>query len=179
MPSTKKPSTINHQPSTAFTLRKARLEDFEEIYDIFCQVLNAGETYSYTLEEMTPDRSLAYWISAPGTFGYVVDVDGKVAAMAALRPNRTGRGGHVANASFIVHPDYRGRGIARAMGEYVIKEAKKKKYMAIQYNFVVSTNEVAVKLWKSLGYKIIGTMPKGFKHIKKGLVDVYIMHRFL
>lgn len=165
-------------PST-FTLRKARLEDFEEIYDIFCHVLDAGETYAYTREEMTPDRSLAYWISAPGTQCFVADVKGKVAGMMAVRPHRTGRGGHVANASFIVHPEYRRMGIATAMGNHALKIAKKSGYKAMQFNFVVSINKVAVALWESLGFKIVGTIPKGFHHAKKGLVDVNIMHRFL
>ena len=166
-------------PKAAFALRQARLEDFEEIYDIFCHVLTEAKTYSYTLEEMTPDRSLAYWISAPGTHCFVADVDGKVAGVSAVRPNRTGRAGHVANASFMVHPDYRGRGIARAMGKNALKFAKKQGYKAVQFNFVVSVNEVAVKLWKSLGFTIVGTLPKGFQHATKGLVDVYVMHQFL
>ena len=162
-----------------FTIRPARLEDFEEIYDIFCHVLEEGETYSYTLAEMTPERSLAYWISAHGTKCYVADIDGKVAGVAAIRPNRTGRAGHVANASFMVHKDFRRRGIARALGQFALKQAKKSGYKAMQFNFVVSVNKVAVALWQSLGFKIIGTMPKGFKHAKKGLVDAYIMHQFL
>lgn len=162
-----------------FTLRLARLEDFEEIYDIFQKVLSEGHTYSYTPVEMTPERSLAYWMSAPGTHCYVADVGGKVAAMAAVRPNRTGRGGHVANASFIVHPNYRRMGIARALGKHALSVAKKSGYKAMQFNFVVSTNVVAIDLWKSLGFNIVGTLPKVFRHPKKGLVDVYIMHRFL
>jgi len=162
-----------------FTLRVARLEDFEEIYDIFCRVLSDGKTYSYTVEEMTPDRSLAYWISAPGTYCVVADVGGKVAGVTAVRPNRTGRAHHVANASFIVHPEYRRLGIAKALGNRALQYAKKQKYKAMQFNFVVSVNEVAVKLWKSLGFNIVGTLPKGFQHATKGLVDVYIMHRYL
>jgi L-amino acid N-acyltransferase YncA len=170
---------LAQDPKPSFTLRKARLEDFEEIYDIFREVLEEGATYSYTLAEMTPERSLAYWISAAGTQCFVADVEGKVAGVCAIRPNRTGRAGHVANASFIVHPDYRRQGIARALGKHALKTAKKAGYQAMQFNFVVSVNKVAVELWQSLGFKVIGTMPKGFNHAKKGLVDVYIMHTFL
>jgi L-amino acid N-acyltransferase YncA len=162
-----------------FTIRDARLEDFEEIYAIFCHVLEEGRTYSYTLEEMTPERSLAYWISAPGTHCFVADVKGKVAGVSAVRPNRTGRAGHVANASFIVHPAYRKQGIAKAMGKKAIIFAKKEGYKAMQFNFVVSANQTAVELWMDLGFKVVGTLPKGFKHATKGKVDVYIMHRFL
>ncbi len=163
----------------SFDIRPARLEDFEEIYDIFCKVLSEGKTYSYTLAEMTPERSLAYWISAPGTHCMVADIDGKVAGVAAVRPHRTGRAHHVANASFIVHPDYRRMGIAKALGRSALKYAKKQGYLAMQFNFVVSVNKVAVDLWQSLGFKIVGTLPKGFNHVSKGLVDVYIMHQFL
>lgn len=162
-----------------YTIRPARLEDFEEIYDIFCKVLTEGKTYSYTLAEMTPERSLAYWISAAGTHCMVADVEGKVAGVAAIRPWRTGRAHHVANASFIVHPDFRRLGIARKLGETALEFAKNQGYQAMQFQFVVSVNVVAVELWKSLGFNIVGTMPKVFDHAQQGLVDVYIMHRFL
>jgi L-amino acid N-acyltransferase YncA len=164
---------------TEFILREARLEDFEEIYDIFCHVLNEGKTYSYTLEEMTPERSLAYWISAPGTHCFVADAKGKVAGVCAVRPNRTGRAGHVANASFMVHPSYRKQGIAKTLGKKAIGFAKKEGYKSMQFNFVVSANQAAVELWMDLGFKVVGTLPKGFKHATRGKVDVYIMHRFL
>lgn len=159
--------------------REARLEDFEEIYHIFCHVLDEGKTYSYTREEMTPERSLAYWISAPGTHCIIADANGKVAGVAAVRPNRTGRAGHVANASFIVHPHYRRLGIAKNLGKKALQWARKEGYKAMQFNFVVSVNSIAVELWMDLGFKVVGTLPKGFRHATKGKVDVYIMHKFL
>lgn len=162
-----------------FTIRTARLEDFEEIYDIFQRVLRAGDTYYYTPEEMTPERSMAYWISAPETHCFVVDVEGKVEAMSAIRPYRTGRGSHVANAAFVVDPDHRGKGFGRALAEFTLNEAKKLGYLAMVFHAVISTNAAAVKLWQSLGMAIVGTLPKGFQHASGELVDVYIMHRFL
>ncbi|MDX2112691.1 MAG: GNAT family N-acetyltransferase [Alphaproteobacteria bacterium] len=177
MKSKNKVPITKHQAQ--YFIRPARLEDFEEIYGIFCQILDEGMTYSYTREEMTPERSLAYWMTAPDTHCYVADVGGKVAGIATIRRNRTGRAEHVANASFIVHPEFRGIGIAKALGGHALKTAKKLGYKAMQFNFVVSTNEVAVKLWQSLGMKIVGTLPKGFRHAKKGYVDVYVMHQFL
>lgn len=162
------------------TIRKAHLEDFETIYDIFTRILDEGETYSYTREEMTPERSLAYWISAPGTHCYIAEVEGEeIGGFCAIRPNRTGRAGHVANASFIVSPDHRAKGIGKAMGTFALRRAKDLGYKAMQFNFVVSANSVAVKLWQSLGFKIVGTLPKGYLHASKGLVDVYVMHQFL
>lgn len=168
-----------HQPTIGFTIRPAELRDFPQIYDTFNEVLDEGSTYSYTREEMTPDRSMAYWLSASGTHCIVADVAGELAGFVALRPNRTGRAGHVANASFIVGRTHRGKGIARALGEHVLKLAKEQGYEAMQFNFVVSTNDVAVKLWQSLGFQIVGTLPKGYRHAEHGMVDVYVMHRVL
>ncbi len=161
------------------TIRPATLADFPAIYAIFQEVLEEGSTYSYTPEEMTADRSLAYWISGEGTHCFVAEVEGKVAGICAIRPNRTGRACHVANASFIVDKLYRRLGIAKTLCSHAIKMATELGYSHMQFNFVVSTNEVAVKLWQSLGFQIIGTMPDGYKHKEHGLVDVYIMHRTL
>jgi len=65
------------------------------------------------------------------------------------------------------------------MGNHSIKQAKKLGFSAIQFNFVVSTNIVAIQLWLKLGFKIVGIVPKAFNHQKLGFVDVYIMHRFV
>jgi len=79
----------------------------------------------------------------------------------------------------MVRPDRSGRGVGRAMGHHALAEAKAAGYSAMQFNFVVSSNERAVALWESLGFSIIGTVPKAYRHLRLGLVDAYIMHRFL
>lgn len=169
------PHSVPHTP----IIREANFRDFSRIYEIFSSTLEAGDTYAYTPEEMTPDRSMAYWMSAPGTHCLVAEVEGEVAGIAAIRPNQTGRGAHVANGSYIVDARFRRQGIARKLSEESIELAKELGYQAMQFNFVVSTNDVAVKLWKSLGFEIVGTRPKGFDHAQHGLTDVYIMHKFL
>lgn len=162
----------------SLSIREATTEDLPLILATFHRVLEEGQTYSYTPEEMTEARSCDYWFGE-GHHPFVAMLDGEPAGFYAIRPNRTGRGKHVANASFIVCHDHRRRGVATAMGKHAIATAKELGYQAMQYNFVVSTNEVAVKLWQSLGFEIVGRLPKGFNHISKGLVDVLILHRFL
>jgi ribosomal protein S18 acetylase RimI-like enzyme len=99
--------------------------------------------------------------------------------MYKLIPNGIGRGSHVANASFMVDPDAQGRGAGRALGEHCLEEARRLGYGAMQFNFVVSTNSAAVALWKKLGFEIVGTLPRAFRHSTLGHVDAYVMHRFL
>ncbi|MBM2835154.1 MAG: family N-acetyltransferase, partial [Candidatus Brocadiaceae bacterium] len=103
----------------------------------------------------------------------------KILGTYILKKNQPGLGGHVANAAYMVHPDAHEQGIGKAIGNHSIKQAKKLGFSALQFNFVVSTNIVAIQLWLKLGFKIVGTVPKAFNHQKLGLVDVYIMHRFV
>ncbi|WP_245156917.1 hypothetical protein [Lysobacter arenosi] len=49
----------------------------------------------------------------------------------------------------------------------------------MQFNYVVSTNVPAVELYKKLGFAIVGTLPKAFRHQQLGLVDAYVMFRYL
>ncbi len=170
---------VNSQTLPTLTIRSAESRDFDEIYDLFQSILHEGRTYSYSPEEMSRDRSRQYWMDAPATHCRVAEINGAFAGCYALRPNRTGRAGHVANASYMVHPDFRGRGIGRALGEHSLDLARKMGYEAMQFNFVVSANDVAVNLWQALGFNIVGTMPKGFQYPGSRLVDVFMMHRFL
>lgn len=171
--------TLTDNKTWHVVLRPAAEADFPALFALFQHILQEGLTYSYLPEEMTQERSRRYWMTAEGTHCVIAEIDGQFAGCFALRPNRTGHGDHVANASFIVHPDHRGRGVGRALGKQALVLAKSLGYRAIQYNFVVSVNDIAVKLWQSLGYSIIGTLPEGFRHPTLGLVDVYIMHRYL
>jgi len=83
------------------------------------------------------------------------------------------------NASFMVSSRARGRGLGRVLGEHCLDRARELGYRAMQFNAVVSTNTVAVRLWRSMGFIIVGTIPDGFNSTKHGLVDFHIMHRYL
>jgi len=65
------------------------------------------------------------------------------------------------------------------MGEHCLSEARRLGFRAMQFNFVVSTNEGAIRLWKQLGFEVLGTLPGAFRHPQKGYVDVYVMFRSL
>jgi len=116
---------------------------------------------------------------APEETTYVALVDGEIVGTYVLKPNQPGLGSHVANAGYMVIPDHSDKGIGRAMCEHSLEDARQVGFLAMQFNFVVSTNERAVALWKKMGFSIVGTCPKTFRHRQLGLVDTYVMHRFL
>ena len=79
----------------------------------------------------------------------------------------------------MVAADARGKGVGRQMAEFSLIEAKRLGFKAMQFNFVVKSNENAVRLWQKLGFEIVGEIPEAFNHNEKGLVNAYIMYRKL
>jgi L-amino acid N-acyltransferase YncA len=158
-------------------IREATDRDRDAVWEIFHAVVAGGDTYVFDPE--TPrEEALAYWF-AGGVRTYVAERDGRVAGTYVLRPNRPGLGSHISNASFMVSPSARGAGVGRAMGEHALDEARRLGYRAMQFNFVVSTNEPAVTLWERLGFRVVGTLPGAFRHRTRGFVDAYVMFRSL
>lgn len=158
-------------------IRAAAEADRDAIWDIFHEVVTTGDTYAFD-PKMPRADALAYWFGRD-TRTYAAESSGRVVGTYILRPNQSGGGSHVANAAFMVAPDARGHGIGCAMGEHCLGEARRLGFRAMQFNFVVSTNESAIRLWKQLGFKIVGTLPGAFRHPEKGYVDVYVMYRNL
>jgi L-amino acid N-acyltransferase YncA len=161
----------------SLTIREANDRDRDAIWEIFRATVAPGDSFVY--DPNTPrEEAEAYWF-AKGTRTYVAEQDGRVVGSYILRPNRPGLGNHVSNAGFMVDPAARRHGIGRAMGEHAIGEARRLGYRAMQFNFVIATNESAVRLWEQLGFSIVGTLPGAFRHARKGLVDAYVMFRSL
>jgi L-amino acid N-acyltransferase YncA len=158
-------------------IRPARAEDAGALWAILEPTIRAGETYALD-SDMSEVEALAYWMGADKET-FVAEEHGAIVGTYFMRPNRAGGGGHVCNCGYTTSAAATGRGIARMMCRHSLDHARARGYRAMQFNFVVSVNQIAVNLWKSLGFAIVGTLPKGFRHATKGLVDVYVMHRFL
>ncbi len=163
--------------SEKIKIRPSEKKDFDEIWRIFKSVIASGNTY-VNRAETTKDEARAKWENKNAKT-FVAEIDEKIVGVSLLKPNYVDRGSHVANASYIVDENLRGAGIGKALALHSISTAKELGYKAMQFNFVVSTNVAAVNLWKSVGFKIIGTIPKGFNHKDSGYVDAFVMFREL
>jgi L-amino acid N-acyltransferase YncA len=166
-------------------IRAATEADRDAIWEIFQEVIVTGETYPIN-PDISRNDALAYWFQ-PGAHAYVAEkqlVPGEkqerqVVGSYTVHSNQSGGGAHVANAAFIVAKEARGWGIGQALGQHCLNQARRLGFRAMQFNFVISTNETAVKLWQDLGMKIVGTLPGAFRHPKKGYVDVHVMYQSL
>jgi GNAT superfamily N-acetyltransferase len=159
------------------TIRPATANDSDALWAIIEPVIQAGDTYMYS-PDSTREEMLAIWFT-PGKYSYIAEIDGQVAGTFFIVANQPGLGAHVANAGYMVHPNYRGRGIAQRMCLFSLDEARRLGFKAMQFNAVVSTNTVAVKLWERCGFSHVGTIPSAYQHSTLGLVDTYVMYQWL
>jgi L-amino acid N-acyltransferase YncA len=160
-------------------IRLARDEDWPRTWPLWHRVVAAGDTYAWLPDTDEPTARTLWMLPAPAVV-YVAESDaGEVVGTAVLKPNQKGLGDHVANASFMVDPAHAGRGIGRRLGEHVLAEAAERGYRAMQFNSVVETNTAAVRLWTSLGFRTLATVPAAFRHATLGLVGAHVMYREL
>ncbi|MCH7230151.1 GNAT family N-acetyltransferase [Glycomyces sp. L485] len=171
-------------------IRDAEADDWPPIWAFARPIIAAGETYPWP-RDTSEAWARAYWMererpasrlvaeTEPGDGCAGVAESGRVAGTVEIHPNLPGQGSHVANAGFMVDPAFRGRGVGRALGEAALDRAVKDGFHAMQFNAVVETNTGAVKLWRSLGFETLATVPEGFRHPELGLVGMHIMYKLL
>jgi GNAT superfamily N-acetyltransferase len=158
-------------------IRKAIETDKETVWEIIEAVISTGDTYIFA-PNSSKEKMLEYWF-ATDKETYVAVSENKILGTFFLKPNQPDLGSHIANAGYMVSPIAKGKGIGRKMAEFSLPEAKRLGFKAMQFNFVVKSNEIAVKLWLKLGFEIIGEIPEAFQHKDLGLVNALIMYRKL
>ncbi len=159
------------------SIRPATESDFEHIWPIFHEIVSAGETYTYA-RDTTQDQAFQLWMQLPRQT-WVIEDAGAILGTYYLKTNQQGGGAHVCNCGYMVSSQARGRGLASLMCEHSQQQARALGYRAMQFNFVVSTNEGAVRLWTKLGFATVGRLPLAFEHPRLGFVDALVMFKSL
>jgi ribosomal protein S18 acetylase RimI-like enzyme len=158
-------------------IRIATAADGDAIWEVMKPIVRAGETYTLP-RDMKKKSALAYWLSDEHEV-FVTEENGEIVGTYFLQANQKGGGAHVANCGYMTAVSAMGRGVARAMCAHSLERARERGFRAMQYNFVISSNERAVRLWQSFNFEIVGRLPKAFLHPTLGYVDAYIMYRDL
>ncbi|PYT43015.1 MAG: GNAT family N-acetyltransferase [Acidobacteria bacterium] len=158
-------------------IRPATAADKNAIWTIMEPILRAGETYTLP-RDMDKASALAYWFSGEREV-FVAEDNGSIVGTYSLQANQKGGGSHVANCGYMTAVTAAGRGVGRAMCAHSLDRARARGFRSMQYNFVISTNERAVRLWQSFGFEIAGRLPRAFEHPTRGYLDAYIMYRDL
>jgi len=158
-------------------IREASENDFDKIWPIFHEIVSAGETYAYS-QDTTKEQALDIWLKTP-IKTFVFEENGNILGTYFLKTNQAGPGSHVCNCGYMVSSQARGKGLATAMCKHSQEVAEELCYKAMQFNFVASSNEGAVRLWTKLGFETVGKLPKAFNHPSKGYVDALVMYKWL
>ena len=158
-------------------IREARKDDWESIWPIFSEIVSAGETYAYdpTTSKLDAEK---IWLDSPRKV-FVFEEDGAILGTYYLKTNQAGPGSHVCNCGYMVSSQARGKGLATSMCAHSQKAAIELGYKAMQFNFVASSNEGAVRLWSKLGFEVVGHLPKAFNHPSLGYLDALVMYKWL
>ena len=151
--------------------------DEERIWALLQPVFSAGDTYAVD-PLIDRDAAIAYWMEADKT-AFILRIEGQAVGTYYIRPNQPGGGAHICNCGFITAPSARGKGVARRMLDHALIEAKQQGYRAMQFNFVLASNQRALAIWQRNGFATIGRTPQAFLHPKQGYVDALILHRSL
>jgi ribosomal protein S18 acetylase RimI-like enzyme len=158
-------------------IRPVKDSDSDAIWAILEPMIRAGDTYTLP-SNMSREETLTYW-HAPEHEVFVAEEGDQILGTYFLQANQRGGGSHMANCGYVTARQATGRGVARAMCAYSLEHARSRGFTAMQFNFVVSSNERAVRLWQRLGFEIVGCLPGAFRHPTKGLVDAFMMYRTL
>lgn len=151
--------------------------DFERFWPTFQAIVQARETYALD-PALGFEQARQLWLEMP-LHACVAEADGELLGAYYLKANAAGPGGHVSNCGYMVCEAARGRGVARLMCEHSQKLARQEGFLAMQFNSVVSSNEVAVALWHNLGFETVGRLPRAYRHARLGLVDCLVMYKWL
>jgi ribosomal protein S18 acetylase RimI-like enzyme len=159
-------------------IRELRDDDWPRVWPLLRDTFARGDTYTFdaSLDEATVRR---IWLEHGGATFVACDADGPLLGTYFVKANQPGRGSHVANCGYVVSAEAAGRGVATAMCEHSQAWALERGFRAMQFNFVVSSNERAVRLWQHLGFEIVGRLPGAFRHARLGFVDAFVMYKTL
>ena len=158
-------------------IREISPGEFDAVWPVFEAVIATGDTYPYD-PGMSMDEAREMWTTPPAR-SFAAREGGEIVGCYMLKPNQPGLGSHVANCGYMVAPSARGQGVGGTLCEHSLATAREAGFLAMQFNAVVASNVAAVDLWQKHGFVVVGRVPKAFRHLKQGLTDILVMHRFL
>ena len=167
-------------PNTPFvpTIRPLNPQDWSSVWAILEPIVRGAQAYVFA-PDTSEEEMRRVWVDLPAATFVASDESGQILGSYYIKPNQPGLGAHVSNCGYATAVQAQGRGVASAMCEHSQRQALAMGFQAMQFNYVVASNESAVRLWQKHGFKIVGTVPEAFQHHRLGLVDVLVMYKKL
>ncbi len=146
--------------NTIMLIRRYEEKDLEDLIEIWNEVVEEGVAFP---QEEKLEMKSGHDFFAQQSYTGVAEKNGKVLGLYILHPNNIGRCGHICNASYAVSSKMRGQHIGEKLVSDCLKKGKELGFGVLQFNAVVESNTHARHLYERLGFKQLGTIPKGFR----------------
>ena len=146
-------------------------KDINAMISVWNEIVEQGEAFPQE-EALTIDTGMTFFASQSHTGVALDDESGEIVGLYILHPNNVGRCGHIANASYAVSSEYRGKHIGEALVTDCLRKCRELGFGVLQFNAVVSTNAPALALYKKLGFTQLGTIPEGFRRKDGSFADI-------
>lgn len=139
--------------------RKYQNEDLNSMVEIWNQIVDEANAFPQ-MEKLNENSARLFFDSQ--TFTGVAIGENRVLGLYILHPNNIGRCGHIANASYAVHENYRGYQIGEKLVRHSLRMGRELGFSLMQFNAVVSTNSGAIHLYERIGFQRVGVIPNGY-----------------
>ena len=157
-------------------IREFQEKDLKEMIEIWNTVVDDGVAFPQ-LERLDSNSGRAFFSEQSFTGVAYDEESGEIAGLYILHPNNIGRCGHICNASYAVKKSFRGMSIGEKLVVHCLAKAKDLDFRILQFNAVVKSNIVALKLYEKLGFTQLGTIPEGFR-MKDGTYEDIVPHYY-
>ncbi len=157
-------------------IREFQEKDLKEMIEIWNTVVDDGVAFPQ-LERLDSNSGRAFFSEQSFTGVAYDEESGEITGLYILHPNNIGRCGHICNASYAVKKSLRGMSIGEKLVVHCLAKAKDLDFRILQFNAVVKSNIVALKLYEKLGFTQLGTIPEGFR-MKDGTYEDIVPHYY-
>ncbi|MDF0645640.1 MAG: GNAT family protein [Nitrospira sp.] len=175
------PLDANLKDGTAIELTLAGQGDLSLLATLYEKIVTEGTSYPHD-QLLREEEFQDYWVKGKSTvvaYERPRKPSGELLGAFYLKPNWPGRAKHVANAGFIVSPDWRNRGLGRLLGATMLDYAQVLGFRSVIFNLVFSENQVARHLWEQLGFRVLGVIPDAVRKNDGRYQDALMMFRSL
>ncbi len=169
------PKTVALKDSSKATLRPLRRDDEKELHNLFLGITEHERMFiKHRVTEIETIRDWCRNLDYGRNLPLVGLLSGKIVGVATLHQQLGGWKRHVGRVSVLVHPNYRGRGLARALIGEIIDIARQVGLEKVEAEFI-GEQEAAIKMFAMLGFSQLLRLEDYVKDMQANNHDYILM----
>ena len=169
------PKVVQLKDGTKATLRQLRPDDEKEFHGLFLSIPEPERMFiKHRVAEIATIRDWCQNIDYGRNLPLVGLVGGKIAGDATLHQQLGGWKRHVGRVSVLVHPEFRGRGLARALISEIVEIARQVGLEKVEAEFI-GEQAPAIKMFALLGFSQLLRLENHVKDMQAVSHDYILM----